>query len=639
MMGEKKNPATRRMRALTGVVLLSFVALAGQLGRLTLAQRGEFQQSAEAQRLRQVPVYAPRGEIVDRNGVALATNRPAYSVSISYPYYERPEILQRISEILAMPVSEIQEKVSKKTVLSEYYQPVRLKEDITLQQYTTILERKNELPGVDVQAEAVRVYPEKESAAHMLGYVGEITEDELQKQKANGYVAGELVGQTGLEAYYQEYLRGKPGIRQIEINNAFEPLDERLAKEPQPGNNLVLTIDAKLQAVAERALDWDMWRIRNTIIGDGPWPNARAGAVVAIDVKTGAILAMASRPGFDPNLFATGISSADYAKLQDPVWTPMIDRAVQKAYQPGSTWKMMTSAAALTFGVVGPYEQLYCGGIYDKAGNPKDWTYPAGHGWENTVSALRDSCDIYYYEMGYRLGPDRISEMAKRFGFGAKTGIDLGGELPGLLPDASTRDQIWGQDGGDPWSVGHTVSSAIGQILQVTPLQLARYTAALGNGGKVMKPYLVQRITDANGNTVQEFGPQQVGDVGIKPEHLRAILDGMIAVDSPGGTSDFAIHPLPGVKTGGKTGSAENPPRDDYGLFVSLAPIDDPQIAIAVVIEQAAHGSNTSPVARAIEAAYFNVQLPASDPANVPAEFPNNLAGLRAKYRVVGRGD
>ncbi|MFZ5824258.1 MAG: penicillin-binding protein 2 [Bacillota bacterium] len=632
------DPIKGRIRLFTGLVLITFVALIGQLGRLTLAEQGRFLEGAEQQRLRQIPLYAPRGVIYDRNGVELAGNRPAYSVFIRYPYYERPEVLQRLATILQIPVAEITAKVRQKTALWAYYEPVRLKDDITLEQYSTILERKHELPGVEVQAQAVRVYPNKELAAHMLGYVGEISDQELESWRQKGYMAGELIGQTGLEAYYEERLRGTPGIRQIEVNSGFEPLGEEMVREPRPGHNLVLTIDSKLQAVAEQALEWDMWRIRNIVIGDGPWPNARAGSVVVMDVKTGAILAMASRPAFDPNLFATGISQKDYDRLQDPLWTPMINRAVQKAYQPGSTWKMMTSAAALEASVIGPYDKIFCSGVYDKAGNPKDWT-PYGHGYVSTVGALQGSCDIYYYEMGYRMGPDKLAAKAKEFGFGEKTGIDLGGEVPGLLPDEETRELIWDKQLNDPWGVGHTVSASIGQIVQVTPLQLVRYTAALGNQGKVMKPYLVQRIADAQGRTVEEFGPQQTSQVSLKPEHLNAILQGMVAVDTPGGTSDYAIWPLPGIPKGGKTGTAENPPRDDYGLYVSLAPIDDPQIAVAVVIEQAAHGSNTSAVARTIEAAYFNIALSPHDPAHVPQEFPYDLQALRRKYRVVGSGD
>lgn len=635
---DEKNPALRRVAFVTGMIGIVLAGLIGQLGRMTLVQQTAYKTAAEEQRTRSLPVYAPRGIIYDRNMEPLALNRSANAVYIGYPYYQQEDVLARLSRILNVPLADIQKRVDVKRKRQQYYEPVLVKEDISQQQYATILEQKLDLPGVEIQAEPVRFYPQKDLGAHMLGYVGQINESELKQWKEKGYIGGEMIGQTGLEAFYEDVLRGKPGVHQIEISSDFKPLTEVESVPPTPGNSLVMTIDANLQRVAERALDWDMWRIRNTIIGDGPWPNARAGAVVAIDVKTGAILAMASRPAFDPNLFAAGISTEDYKKLQDPILTPEINRAVQKAYQPGSTWKMMTSAAALSNGVIGPYDVIYCNGVYDKAGNPKDWI-SYGHGAVNTVSALKGSCDIYYYEMGYRLGIDKLVNMAKQFGFGTRTGVDLGAENPGLLPDSEKRVSIWEKQLHDPWGVGHTVSAAIGQIVQATPLQLARYTAALGNDGKVMRPYLVQKVVDAKGKTVKEFAPQVTSQVKLKPEHLKAILEGMEAVDMPGGTSDFAIYPLPGIKTGGKTGSAENPPRDDYGFFVSLAPLDDPQIAVAVVIEQAAHGSNTSAVARAIEAAYFNVKLPDHDPANVPKEFPNDMAGLRAKYRVVGKGD
>lgn len=631
------DPRKRRSRLMTGLILVIFIGLAAQLGNLTLVQQEQYRQVAEEQRTRSLPIFAPRGIIYDRNMEALVTNRWANSVFVQYPSYKKPEVLQLLAEILQMPLDEIQKRVDSKLEQQAYYEPVRLKDDITPEQYTAILERKNELPGVEVQAQPIRVYPNKDMAAHILGYVNEVSQDEMPDLKSKGYISGDLIGRTGLEAFYESVLRGKPGIRQVEINNYFQPLGEVLSSEPQSGNSIVLTIDANLQRVAERTLDWDMWRIRNTIIGDGPWRNAKAGAVVVMDVKTGAILAMASRPAFDPNMFAKGITEDELKKLQDPVLTPEVNRAVQTAYQPGSTWKMMTSIAALNDGVIGPYDKLFCTGVYDKAGNPKDWQI-GGHGWVDTVGALQHSCDIYYYEMGYRMGIDALVNQAKQFGFGSKTGIDIGGEVPGMLPDEKNREEIWNQERHDPWGVGHTVSAAIGQIVNVTPLQLARYAATLGNNGKVMQPYLVQRIVDAQGNTVKEMAPQQVGTVQTKPEYLQAVLQGMAAVDAPGGTSDFAIYPLPGIKTGGKTGSAEYPPWDDYGFYVSVAPLNDPQIAVAVVIEQASHGSNTSAVARAVEAEFFHVQLPSYDPANVPKEFPSNVAGLRSKYRVVGNG-
>jgi penicillin-binding protein 2 len=628
-----KDPAGRRSGFIVAVALIALTGLAGQLGNLTLRQRGEYLQVAEDQRTRSLPVYAPRGLIYDRNMVPLVNNKPSASVSISYPYYKQTEVLQRLSSILNLPLDSIEKMVAKNEDEQRYYEPVKLKDGLTQAQYAALIERKNELPGVDVATQPLREYPYKDMAAHVLGYVNQASEDDDAKK----YIPGELVGRTGLEAYYDDYLRGTPGERQVEINNYFQPLGEVQTVAPKPGNSIVLTIDAGLQQVAERALDWDMWRIRNTVIGDGPWKNAKAGAVVVMDVKSGAVLAMASRPAFDPNIFARGITETELKKLQDPVLTPEVNRAIQTAYQPGSTWKMMTASAALTSGVVGPYEQVFCSGKYDKLGNPKCWL-PGGHGWVYTVTALQNSCDIYFYEMGYRLGIDRLVAMAKQYGFGSPTGVDLFGENPGMLPDEVNREKIWDQERHDPWGPGHTISAAIGQIVNVTPLQLVRYAATIGNQGKVMQPYLVQKVVDNEGNTVKEFGPKQTGQVKIDQSYLNLILQGMAAVNGKDGTSDYAQYPLPGIATAGKTGTAEYPPSDDYGFFVTLAPLDNPQIAIAVAIEQAGHGGNVSTVARTIQSAFFGVKLPSWDPASVPDEFPNNLAGLRQKYKVVGNG-
>lgn len=636
---KERDQVQRRATVLIAMILIILVGLLGQLGNMTLAQQGQYSVAAEAQRTRELPVFTGRGLIYDRKMEPLVVNQTIRAVYVRYPYYTRADLLHRLAKVLDLPLLELQRQVEQKTASQAYYEPVLVKEGLTPQQEALLLEQKTQLPGVEVQSLPARKYPHKDLASHVLGYVGQISQEELERKRTNGYLGGEKVGKTGLEAYYESELRGRHGLRRVEVNSYFEPLGVVQSTPPRPGNSLVLTLDADLQRVAERALDWNMWRIRNTIIGDGPWGNAKAGAVVVLEVKTGAILAMASRPAFDPNLFARGITEAEYQKLQDPILTPEINRAIHKAYQPGSTWKMLTSAAALSGGVVGTHEKIYCSGVYDKAGNPKDWT-PLGHGWVDTVGALQGSCDIYYYEMGYRMGVDRLVEMARTFGFGQRTGVDLGAENPGLLPGVEERSDIWERQLNDPWGVGHTVSAAIGQIVQVTPLQLARYTATLGNQGRVMRPYLVQKIIDANGKVVREVAPQQTGQVKLAPEHLKAIIEGMLAVNTgPGGTSDYVIYPLPGMRAGGKTGTSENPPRDDYGFFVSMAPLHDPQIAVAVAIEQSGHGSSVSAVARAVEAAYFKVRLPPMDPANVPAEFPGDLAGLRRKYRVVGTGE
>jgi penicillin-binding protein 2 len=633
---EKTDRLGRRLAVLGLVAFFVVAGLAAQLGNLTLKQQDQFVRKAEAQRTRQLPVFAPRGVVYDRHGVPLVTNRPAHAAFIDYPHFKNAEVRARLAAFLGLPVDEIEELVARKEEAGTYYEPIKVKEDLSAEQVAAILENRQRLPGVQIVVQPVREYVHGEMAAHLLGYVSEISEVELASRKKDGYLSGELIGQSGIEAYYESVLRGRNGWRRVEIDNFFQPLGETQEVTPTAGYNIHLTIDAGVQKVAERALDWTMWRIRNTIIGDGPWPNARAGAVVVMDVRTGAILAMASRPAFDPNLFVGGIARADWARLNDEKnLSPMLNRAIQTQYQPGSTWKMMTSAAALHYGVVSPHETYPCSGVYDKIEQKLDWV-KWGHGRVDTAAALKGSCNIYYYEMGYRLGVSRLVQMAEKFGFGRPSGVDLFGEAEGFLP----TDEVLRQKeiAGNPWGPGYTLSAAIGQIVAATPLQMARFTAALANGGKVLQPHLVSRVADAEGRTLMEFEPRVQHEVTFRPEHLKAILDGMWAVQAPGGTSDFAINPFP-LRTAGKTGSAEYPPQDDYGHFVAFAPLENPEIAVAITIEQAAHGSNTSPIARAIFAEYFGLELRERDWARVPSQFPGEMAAIRKLYRVVGTGE
>lgn len=609
-----------RSRVLIGVVALGGLLLAGSLARLTLVERNQFTNESTGQSLRVLNRIAARGVIQDQKGRLLVTNEAVNTAYLFYPHYKDKELLGRLAELLGVPQQKLEERAEYNLSWKLYFEPIKLKEGITPAQYAMLVERTNEFPGVEVHTEPMRVYPFKESGAHLLGYVGEINEEELKRLKEQGYVGGEQIGQIGLEAFYEKELHGTPGRREVMINSYYQPVGVASEVQPKPGRNLTLTIDMDLQQQAERALDWAMYRIRTIPGSDGPWPNAKSGAIVVMDVQSGAIRAMASRPSFDPNLFVRGISEAEYAKLQDPILTPMINRAVQKAYQPGSTWKMVTSAAALTEKVFGPYETYFCPGVYDKAGKPRCWL-PGGHGAVDTVNALRTSCNVYYYEAGYRMGPDKLAAMAEGFGFGAKTDLDLGGEVSGILPTAKNRVEIWEKELNDPWTVGHTVSSAIGQGLTTTPVQLARYAAALGNGGRVLKPYLVQRVTDADGKPLFDAQPTEVGKLPISNETHALLLRGMFLVNAPNGTSDYGRWPLPVVGAIGKTGTAENPPRDDYGLYVGLSPAENPTLAIAVVIEQAGHGASVCPAARAIESYVHKVKLTNGDPAIIPPNW------------------
>lgn len=606
------SPTARRSVALFGIVALTFSGLAGQLGNLTLRQEAAYRDRAVSQSTREIAIPAPRGTIYDRNMQPLAINRPAYRLLVDYPYYKDATVREKLSEILGMPMDKIEQQVKKQQDLP--FEPVSLVDDLTPQQHAAILEQKQDLPGVVVQAEAVRQYPDKELAAQTIGYVGSLSEEELEELKDNGYRNGDQIGKTGLEAFYENELRGKNGVRQIEVNSYAQPLAEIGRTEPESGHNLVLTIDSKIQKTAGRALDWQMHRLQTIInLGDGhAYPNAKAGAVVVIDVKTGAILAMVSRPAYDPNLFVGGISTADWRRLNDDPFNPLLNRAVQAAYHPGSTWKMLTGTAAVTAGVTDPYEQVFSGKVYEPTGQ-KDWM-PGGHGFVDLRNALRLSSDIYFYEMGIRLGIEKEVEFAKKFGFGDLTGIDLGEEVKGFLPDEQYRTE-------NGWWLGQTSSAAIGQIFTTTPIQLARYVASLGNGGKIMRPYLVKEVTDNQGKVIKETQPEVLGTLPISQATLQVALDGMKLVNSPTGTSDFAQWPLPGMVTAGKTGTAENPPQDDYGLYVGFAPADNPEIAVAAVIEQAGHGGSVSTIARTIWADYYGIKLYSADPARVPDDF------------------
>ncbi|MCG0238995.1 MAG: penicillin-binding protein 2 [Firmicutes bacterium] len=627
---------------------LGTMAVVGQLGNLQFRKRDILAATAAAQHTQRLTEPAPRGEILDRNGVPLATNRPSNVVVIRYPYYnyrkneEYRRSLELLADLTRVDLQELLERVDYKLETDmRFFDPVVVKADITQEEYAAIVANRDRLPGVDVVVRPVRQYPQKDLAAHVIGYVGEITREELEALAGQGYRGGDVIGKAGLERYYESYLRGTPGIRQVQIDYSFVPIgDLGWLKEPVPGANLILTLDVGLQALTERALDWQMLRIQNIYhVNDRKtYTEAKAGAAVVMDVRTGAILAMASRPSYDLNLWVPAISPEDYERLVNDPISPLWNRAVQGTYQPGSTWKMVTAAAALMEGVVTPREEVFCGGRY-KETNQNCWNR-WGHGRVDVARALRDSCNVYFYEMGRRLGIDRLVKWAQIFGFGSRTGVDLPEEEPGFLPTREWREAR-ARDEGLEWYLGDTTSAAIGQTFQVTPVQLARYCAAIANGGTLLRPRLVERIVAADGTVLKSFGPEPQGELPVSREALAEIVRGMKMVNAPGGTSDFGRWPLPGIPTAGKTGTAEYPGSDNLGVYVCFAPADNPEVAVAVVIERAGHGGSVAPVARSILAGYFGVELPPEDPAFIPPEFPEKkeeiARALRSGRRWISR--
>ncbi len=497
------------------------------------------------------------------------------------------------------------------------YKPYKILSNVSRQSINEIEEQNEYLPGINVSTVPIRSYVRGNLAAHILGYIGKIGDKELEKYKDEGYTQNDDIGKAGIEAVFEEYLRGTNGTKKVEMDLNGRVNEEYQTTESIQGNSIMLTIDANLQEVTEKALKENIEKISSGGFGQ-KYEDADAGACVVIDVNTGDILAMASYPTYDPSLFIGGIAKDDWNELNSNTAKPMFNRAIQAAYAPGSTFKMVTALAALDSGVVTTTEEIYDAGIYDKGHNPRCWyysSYGTTHGLVNVSSAIKTSCNYYFYEVGYRMGIDTLEKYGKYLGLGRKTGIELIGEIDGTLASRN-----YANEKGNTWYVADTLSAAIGQSYNsFTPIQLAKYIATLVNGGKTINPTIIKDIIDVDGNSVstedikkhlnEKIGitDTNVEDMNIKQEHIDAILLGMKEVtDESGGTAYGIFKNLP-EKVGGKTGTAQAGAGSNNGVFVGFAPFDKPEIAVVVIVEHGGHGSYTAEVVRDIMAEYFGV--------------------------------
>lgn len=497
------------------------------------------------------------------------------------------------------------------------YKPYKILSNVSRQSINEIEEQNAYLPGINVSTVPIRSYVRGNLAAHILGYIGKIGDKELEKYKDKGYTQNDDIGKTGIEAVFEDYLRGKNGIKKVEMDLNGRVNEEYQTTESVQGNSIMLTLDANLQEVAEKALKENIEKISTGGFGH-KYEDADAGACVVIDVNTGNILAMASYPTYDPSLFIGGIAKDNWNELNNNTAKPMFNRAIQAAYAPGSTFKMVTALAALESGVVTTTEQIYDAGIYDKGHNPRCWyysSYGTTHGLVNVSDAIKTSCNYFFYEVGYRMGIDTLEKYARYLGLGQKTGIELIGEIEGTLASRS-----YANEKGNTWYVADTLSAAIGQSYNsFTPIQLAKYIATLVNGGKTINPTLIKDIIDVEGNSVdseelKKYLNEKIGvstvkteNMNINQENIDAILMGMKEVtDEAGGTAYGIFKNLP-EKVGGKTGTAQAGVGSNNGVFVGFAPFDKPEIAVVVVVEHGGHGSYTAEVVRDIMAEYFGV--------------------------------
>ncbi|HYF92642.1 MAG TPA: penicillin-binding protein 2 [Symbiobacteriaceae bacterium] len=614
-MGMQGRDAGRRILALTAVVSLSIVSLGAKMAQLTVQEHDALTAVAAAQRFHEVRIDAPRGEVLDRRGRKLVTNRTAYRLQLLYPAYVQGTepnrvLLSQLANMLKLDERRLEEDIWVHIRTRRFYEPILVKDDLSVKEVSTLMEMRATLPGIYIDTHPVRYYPYGELAAHVLGHVGQVISEEEAGQLGPDYLPGDFVGRTGVELQYDSVLRGARGFSDLEIDALFRPTGHSTLRTPvTAGGNLRVTLDLDLQKTVEESLVRTLQYVSANPDWNGVYfPKTNAGAAVVLDVRTGAILAMASYPTFNPNMPATVPNT--------PAEAPFLNRAISTAYLPGSTWKMLTGAAALESSLVTPGEEILCTGVFTKVEPKKDWK-PDGHGRQNLVQALANSCNIYFYEMGYRVGADRMADMAKRFGFGFPLGIDLPGEVGGWIPDQSRRQQD--EDPGS-WNGGKLLSAAIGQGPTATPLQLARYAGVLANQGALVRPHIGAAVVAADGSVLRDLTPEPDGLLTLSHDAFHFLADGMEAV-TDWGTSAGAFQGLP-IKVAGKTGTAEvvgtqncqGDPACQFGVYVAYAPADNPEIAVAVVGERAGHGDSMNPVVRAAIAAYFQAKLPGSDP-------------------------
>ncbi|SDE95271.1 penicillin-binding protein 2 [Sporomusa acidovorans] len=587
---------SRRIQILAVIVIGIILTLIFRLMWMQLFQGAQYKKIADQNRTRQITAQAPRGTIYDRNGAVVVANRPSFAVSIIPSEYSNPQqstpLLAALTGVTADQINQLLQATAEFP-----YTPVRIKRDIDAATIAKIEERQDYLPGVLIEAIPVRQYVYKELAAHVLGYVGNISQEEYAARKDQGYHPNDLIGKDGLEQQWETVLRGIEGGRQLEVNAVGEDV-RPLGNQPAvPGHALVLTLDANLQKAAEEALHTQVAASRT--LGQ----QAKGGAVVVLDVKTGGLLVMASAPGFDPNQFASGIGSREWNQLLSNPNNPLTNRAIQSAYPPASVFKIVTSAAALEMQVTTPQEVFDDKGVYVLNG----WSF---YGWETkglgkltVADALAWSSDPVFYELGNRIGVDNLAAYALTFGYGQATGIKLAGEEKGLVPTAEWKQATYDE----PWYPGETLIAAIGQgYYLATPLQQAVTAMTVANGGIAYRPVLVDKVLTEDGNLVQKVEPEVIRTVYLRPEVWDIIRQGMTAVTTRGtGAAVFQGFPR---TVAAKSGSAETGRGTTHSWFVCYAPAENPEIAMAVFVEEGGEGSMAAaPITRRVLEAYFGL--------------------------------
>jgi penicillin-binding protein 2 len=593
--------STTARRVFKAAIILVAGIFIFRLAQLQILQGSEYRGVSQMQAIKQVRIAPFRGNMYDRNGILIVHNEPSFSITIT-PYEFDKEIIPLLSKLIAVPEDEILNTLDKYKNYSPF-EPVKILRDASFDVVSKIEENNDILPGVDVVVEPKRLYEFEGNMAHLLGYTREITRGQLEKYKY--YRPGDIIGQSGLEQTYEPFLRGREGIQFVAVNKFGQKVSSfNNGQQDIPPNNgfdLYLTIDVKLQELAEKLLA------------------GKRGAVVAIDPQNGEVLALASKPDYDPRAFSGHVPADLYKQLSEDPWSPLLHRAIQSQYPPGSTWKMLVGIAAMNEGIIDENTTIYCPGSFT-FGN-RSYKCHGAHGAVSLRNALKASCNVYFYQLGLKIGMENLQKYGEMFGFGQKTFIDLPNEKTGRLPTVEWLEKVYGKGAA---TRGRLVNYGIGQgEILVTPLQMAAYTAAIANEGTYYQPHLVRAIKNNISNKIEPVSYAS-RKLPIDKRIFKFVKDGMYdVVNSPGGTAYYAR--LDNIEVCGKTGTAQNPHGKDHAWFVCFAPKENPKIALVVLAENSGFGGAVAaPIAKQLLEAFFHPETFDKNKIYVPKEQPDN---------------
>ena len=574
----------QRINWLLIFIMICFSVLIISLWYLQMIKGEELKERAVENCIRSLVEDAPRGNIYDRYGEMLVTNRPAVMVSIiPAEVGDLEELSKRLSEIIGLSKEVIEQKVKKYT--DNPFKPVKILDDCKQDKIIEIEERKGELKGVVLEVQPRRNYLYHEFAAHSLGYVGEIDREELQRLGNPKFQGGDIIGKTGLEKYYDDILRGEKGGKEVEVDALGREITLLLYRKPVPGKDLTLTIDKDLQVYGE-----------NLLYG-------KKGSIIVSNPYTGEILALVNRPSFNPNSFSSGISYSDWEKLSSNSDYPLTNRSIQGVYAPGSIFKVVTAIAALEEGVTNRKREVYCSGTFESAGQVFTCWKEFGHGSLSIVDAIAYSCNIYFYTMGKELGIEGLSKCMHKFGLEEKVGIDLPAEALGTIPSSEWKQREFKQI----WFPGDNINLSIGQgYLLLTPLQIHSVISAVTTEGEIYRLHLVKKIISPDGSVIKEIKPEVYRKVDISSSTFQTVKEGLRATILKGTGWRANVKEL---SIAGKTGTAQNPHGETHAWFMGFAPYENPEVCITVFLENGGEGGEAAaPIACAMLEKYFNIQ-------------------------------